>query len=31
MNGSTIKRVTDFKYLGVIFDEHLSWNEHDCV
>ena len=31
VNGSTIKRVTDFKYLGVIFDEHLSWNEHDCV
>ena len=21
-------RVTEFKYLGVIFDEHLSWNEH---
>ena len=28
VNGSTIKRVTEFKYLGVIFDEHLSWNEH---
>ena len=28
VNGSAIKRVTDFKYLGVIFDEHLSWNEH---
>ena len=22
------KRVTEFKYLGVVFDEHLSWNEH---
>ena len=28
VNGSAIKRVTEFKYLGVIFDEHLSWNEH---
>ena len=27
-NGSAIKRVTEFKYLGVIFDEQLSWNEH---
>ena len=28
INGYVIKRVTEFKYLGVIFDEHLSWNEH---
>ena len=28
VNGSAIKRFTEFKYLGVIFDEHLSWNEH---
>ena len=28
VDGSAIKRVTEFKYLGVIFDEHLSWNEH---
>ena len=28
IGGSTIKHVTEFKYLGVIFDEHLSWNEH---
>ena len=21
-------RVTEFKHLGVIFDEHLSWNEY---
>ena len=28
VNGSAIKRGTEFKYLGVIFDEHLSWNEH---
>ena len=25
---SAIKRVTEFKYLGVIFDELLSWKEH---
>ena len=25
VNGSAIKRVTEFKYLGVIFDKHLSW------
>ena len=25
VNGSAIKRDTEFKYLGVIFDEHLSW------
>ena len=24
VNGSAIKRVTESKYLGVIFDEHLS-------
>ena len=24
INGSTIKRVTSVKYLGVIWDEHLS-------
>ena len=28
VNGSAIKRFTEFKYLGVIFDEHLSWKEH---
>ena len=28
VNGSAIKRVTKSKHLGVIFDEHLSWNEH---
>ena len=28
VNGSAIKCVTEFNYLGVIFDEHLSWNEH---
>ena len=26
VNGSAIKCVTEFNYLGVIFDEHLSWN-----
>ena len=28
IGGSTIQRVAEFKYLGVILDEHLSWNEH---
>ena len=28
VNGSAIKCVTEFNYLGVIFDEHRSWNEH---
>ena len=28
VNGSAIKCVTEFNYLGVIFDEHLSWNKH---
>ena len=25
INGTIIKRVSHFKYLGVIFDERLSW------
>ena len=28
INGSPIKRVFEFKYLGVVFDDRLSWNEH---
>ena len=28
INGFEIKRVTKFKYLGVIFDEHINWNEY---
>ena len=28
VNGSIIKRVSEFKYLGIIFDEHLNWNSH---
>ena len=28
VNGSAIKRLTEVKYRGVIFDEHLSWNQH---
>ena len=28
VNGSSIKRVSQFKYLGVVFDERLSWNDH---
>ena len=27
VNGTSIKRVSQFKYLGVVFDEHLSWND----
>ena len=27
INGSAIKRVTDFKCLGVILDERFSWNQ----
>ena len=26
--GRPIKRVFEFKYLGVVFDEHISWNSH---
>ena len=27
-NGRPIKRGFEFKYLGVVFDEHISWNSH---
>ena len=26
--GRPIKRVFEFKYLGVVFDEHIYWNSH---
>ena len=26
--GRPIKCVFEFKYLGVVFDEHISWNSH---
>ena len=26
--GRPIKRVYEFKYLGVVFDEHIFWNSH---
>ena len=26
--GRPIKRVYKFKYLGVVFDKHISWNSH---
>jgi len=28
IGGETIDRVKKFKYLGVVFDENLSWEEH---
>ena len=28
VNGTSIKRVSQFKYLVVVFDERLSWNDH---
>ena len=28
VNGKALKRVTEYKYLGVILDESLSWKEH---
>ena len=27
-NGNPIKRVSEFKYLGIQFDEKVSWNAH---
>ena len=29
--GRPIKRVFEFKYLGVVFDEHFSWNSFEYV
>ena len=28
VNGETVKRVTTYKYCGVIIDEKLNWNEN---
>ena len=28
LNGQKIKRVTNTKFLGIIIDEHLSWDKH---
>ena len=28
IHGHTIQRVFEFRYLGIIFDEHISWNAH---
>ena len=28
VNGTSTKRESQFKYLGVVFDERLSWNDH---
>ena len=28
VDGQVIKRVYEFKYLGVVFVEHISWNTH---
>ena len=31
MSDREIKRITSVKYLGVLIDEHLSWEEHITV
>ena len=31
INDREIKRITSFKYLGVLNDEHLTWKEHIAV
>ena len=28
INGCPIKRVTEFRYLGIIFDECVTWKSH---
>ena len=28
INDHVIERVTDFNFLGLTFDEHMSWNSH---
>ena len=28
LNNNVIKRVSQFTYLGRVFDDRLSWNEH---
>ena len=27
-NGETIERVDNFKYLGIVFDSHMTWSHH---
>ena len=28
IHGHTIQRVFEFRYLGIVFDEHVCWNAH---
>lgn len=28
VHGHTIRRVFEFSYLGIVFDEHVNWNAH---
>ena len=28
INGCPIKRVTEFRYLGILFDECITWKSH---
>ena len=28
VHGHTIRRVFEFRYLGIVFDEHVNWNAH---
>ena len=31
INGKVIERTTSIKFLGILFDEHLSWKNHTSV
>ena len=31
INGKVIERTTSIKFLGILFDEHLSWKNHISV
>ena len=30
INNTSVKQVPSYKYLGVIIQNNLKWNEHDC-
>ena len=31
INGKVIERATSIKFLGILFDEHLSWKNHISI